>query len=312
MTACMVCLCPTTDTSEYHVACLQALYGAKSVPSFRYDAGELYRVAAQMAGKMSISGIQEKVSLRLSADRSRLEVAATRGRYILKPEPARYSALPQNEHLSMRLATLVGIEIPPCGLLRLKDGTITYVIKRFDRTDRGEKWPVEDFCQLAEKPVRDKYNGSAELCVRLLRKYASEPAIEVGKFYRLLLFGWWISNGDMHLKNFSLLTEPDGLRRLSPVYDLVSTRLVIPNDITMALTLGGRNKRLLRKDWLAFGHYCGLPERLVNRMIADQVKILPRASEMIQISYLPDSMKQQFIDIISGNTAVLVESGAES
>src|SRR5439155_188087 len=134
------------------------------------------------------------------------------------------------------------VETPPFGLVRLKDGALTYIIKRFDRLEDGTKLQVEDFCQVAEIPAKDKYEvGSAELCVRLLKKYASEPLIEVRKFYSLLLFGWWVANGDMHMKNFSLLTEPDSTRRLSPAYDLVNTRLFFPDEETAAMMMGCRN-----------------------------------------------------------------------
>ena len=102
----------------------------------------------------------------------------------------------------MRLAELVGIEVPPFGLVELKDKAIAYIIKRFDRLDDGTKLQVEDFCQLAEKPIRDKYQGSGELCVRILRKYASEPLIEIRKLFKVLLFSWWASNGDQHLEEF--------------------------------------------------------------------------------------------------------------
>lgn len=200
MTACLICLEETTGSATHHAACVRRLFGTSVLPTLDYELGDLYAVAAQMAGKMSIAGIQAKVSLRLSPDRSKLDVAASGGRFILKPEPARFSDLPQNEHVSMRLAAAVGIETPPFGLLRLKDGTLSYIIKRFDRLDDGRKLQVEDFCQLAEKPLREKYDGSAELCVRILRKYATEPLLEISKLYRLLLFGWWIANGDMHLK----------------------------------------------------------------------------------------------------------------
>ena len=169
------------------------------------------------------------VSLTLSSDKSGLAVAAIGGRYILKPEASRFSSLPQNEQLSMRMAQLVSIEVPPFGLIRLKDEATAYIIRRFDRLDDGTKLQVEDFCQLAEKRLRDKYDGSAELCVKMLRKYATEPLIEIQRLYRLILFSWWIANGDMHLKNFSLITTPEGIRRLSPAYDLLCTKLVIPD-----------------------------------------------------------------------------------
>ena len=258
MTPCLICLDSVAGNGEYHPACLEHLFGTTTLPALDFELADLYALAAQMAGKMSISGVQEKVSLRLSHDKSKLEVAATEGRFILKPEPARFSALPQNEHLSMRLASLVGIETPPFGLIRLKDGSLSYLVKRFDRLDGGIKLQLEDFCQLGEKRLREKYDGSAELCVRLLRKYATEPLLEISKLYRLMLFGWWISNGDMHLKNFSLLTLPDAIRRLSPAYDLVCTRLVLPTDDSLALPIGGRNKNLTKRHWLEFGEYCRL------------------------------------------------------
>ena len=71
----------------------------------------------------------------------------------------------------------------------------------------------------------------------------------------------------MHLKNFSLLCGEDGLHRLSPAYDLVCTRLVIPDD-QLALPVGGKRERLTRHDWLDFAKYAGLPERSAQRVVA--------------------------------------------
>jgi serine/threonine-protein kinase HipA len=202
------------------------------------------------------------------------------------------------------MARLVSIEVPPFGLITLKDGTVAYVIKRFDRLDDGTKLQVEDFCQLAEKRLRDKYDGSAELCVKILRKYASEPLIEIRKLYQLFLFAWWTANGDMHLKNFSLITTRDGIHRLSPAYDLVCTRMVIPND-TLAMPIGGRDKNFTRRKWLDFAEYCELPERAAKRVIADQIDALEPATKLIAASYLSDAMKEEYEAILRENTAAL-------
>ena len=265
---------------------------------------ELHKIAAKMAGKMSISGIQEKVSLKLSSDKARLIVATTSGRYVLKPESSRFPSLPPNEHLTMRLASLVGIEVPRFGLLRLRDGSLSYVVKRFDRSDDGSKLRVEDFCQLAAKPLRDKYSGSAELCIRTLRQYASEPLVQMRSLYKLLLFGWWVANGDMHLKNFSLLIGPDGIRRLAPAYDLVCTKLVIPDD-SLALPVGGKKKNLTRRSWLNLAEYCKLPEKATKRIIDEQIKALKPSLKLIFNSFLPDEMKNEFEGIIQDTTAIL-------
>lgn len=304
MGTCAICLGSTKADADYHEACIESLFGTAVLPAIDVTLSELHKIAAKMAGKMSISGIQEKVSLKLSFDKARLIVATTGGRYILKPEASRFSSLPQNEHLTMRLASLVGIEVPPFGLLRLRDGSLSYVVKRFDRSDDGSKLRVEDFCQLAEKPLRDKYSGSAELCVRILRQYASEPLIQIRSLYKLLLFGWWVANGDMHLKNFSLLTGPDGICRLAPAYDLVCTQLVIPDD-PLALPVGGKDRNLTRRSWLDLADYCKLPAKAATRVMDAQIKALEPSLELISNSFLPDEMKDEFKAVIQNTTAIL-------
>jgi len=258
-----------------------------------------------MAGKMSISGVQEKVSLRLSDDKSRFEIAPTGGRYILKPEPSRFAFVPQNEHLTMRLAELAGIEVPPFGLVELKDKAIAYIIKRFDRLDDGTKLQVEDFCQLDEKPMRDKYQGSGELCVRILRKYATEPLIEIRKLYKVLLFSWWASNGDQHLKNFSLVRTIEGRWRLAPAYDLICTRLPIPSDRDLAMPICGKKSNLAKQQWLDFSKYAGIPERAAIRLLQEQVNALKPSVRLIEDSFLPDDLKSQYQFIVRHNTELL-------
>jgi serine/threonine-protein kinase HipA len=305
MSSCLVCLGTVSGEDGYHPECLESLFGTTTLPVLDVELSKLYSLAAsRMAGKMSISGAQAKVSLTLSADKGSLEVAATGGRYILKPETLRFTSVPEIEQLTMRLAQIVGIQVPPFGLIRLKDGTTGYIIRRFDRLDDGSKLQVEDFCQLAEKRLKDKYNGSAELCVRILRKYASEPLIEIQKLYRLLLFSWWTANGDMHLKNVSLITARDGIRRLSPAYDLVCTRLVM-DDATLAMPIGGRNRKLTRRQWLEFAEYCDIPERAANRLISEQIGALGPALQLIAGSFISDQMKEQYEEFLRENTAVL-------
>lgn len=305
MAICRVCLTATDGNTSYHPHCLETLFGTTALPRLDIELSKLMGLAAEMAGKMSISGVQEKVSLRLSDDTTRLEIAPTGGRYILKPEPSRFAFVPQNEHLTMRLAALLDIKAPPCGLVELTDGAIAYLIKRFDRLDDGTKLQVEDFCQLAAKPLRDKYEGSSELCVRILRKFASEPLIEIRKLFKLLLFSWWVSNGDQHLKNFSMLTSLDGLRRLAPAYDLICTRLPIPSDQNLALPICGKKSGLTRRSWLDFAEYGQIPERAATTLLNEQIDALESSLELIHASLLPDDQKAQYEEILRQNTEVL-------
>ena len=108
----------------------------------------------------------------------------------------------------------------------------------------------------------------------------------------------------MHLKNFSLLTEVGGIRRLAPAYDLVCTNLVIPGD-TLALPIGGKNKNLTRRSWLNLAEYCGLPEKAAKRIIDDQIKAFNPSLKTISQSFLPEEMKSEFKDVIQETTGIL-------
>lgn len=287
---CRVCLGEVRGDADYHSRCLRSLFGTSKVPSLDIETSKLHTAALAMVGHTSLSGIQKKISVNLSADRATLQVAAEGGRYILKPQTEAYPHLPENEHTTTQLARLFGIEVATGGLISLKDGSAAYIVRRFDRLSDGRKHRQEDFCQLAEKSPKEKYDGSAELCIRLLRKYATEPLVEILKLYRLLLFVWWTGNGDMHLKNFSLLVDEADVVRLTPAYDLVCTRLVIPDD-QLALPILGKRDRLDRMDWVKFGEYCGLPQRAVARILDELVKSASKAKALVRRSSLDETEK---------------------
>ena len=257
-----------------------------------------------MVGRTTLSGIQRKISIDLAVERGALRLVLGPGHFILKPQAQTFPEIPQNELLTMRMAEHVGIDVPPCGLVRLRDDTLAYLVRRFDRLPDRRKLRQEDFCQLAEKPPKDKYDGSGELCVRLLRRYASEPPIDVLRLYHLMVFSWWTGNGDMHLKNFSLLTGEDGLHRLSPAYDLLCTRLVIPGD-QLALPVVGKREPLTREDWLAFASYAGIPDRAARRVLGTIVSSLDECLQMIGRSFLSSAFQDAYRDLLRKRTAVL-------
>jgi serine/threonine-protein kinase HipA len=266
---------------------------------------KLHTAALAMVGHASLSGAQKKISVNLSADRETLQVAAEGGRYILKPQTDTYPALPENEHLTTRLAQLVDLDVGRFGLVPLKDGSLAYIVKRFDRLPNGHKVRQEDFCQLAELSPKEKYDSSAERCVKLLQKYASEPLVEILKLYRLLVCAWWSGNGDMHLKNFSLLTDEQGVTRLTPAYDQICTRLVIPDD-PLALPVCGKKDNLKRDMWLKFAEYCQLSERAAARVLNHQAAALTPALDLINRSFLPAEMKAVYRELIESRTAQIV------
>lgn len=271
---CLVCLRPLPDDSdgEYHGRCAQPLFGSRRVPTLEIDPANLHLLGLEMAGRVSLSGVQRKIAL--GQERGTLRVMGSGTAFILKPQTGEYPDLPQNEQLCTRLAGLAGVRTPRTGLLRLTDGSLAFLSRRFDREQDGSRLPVEDFCQLAQKLPREKYNGSAELCAKLLRQYSDEWLADGAELFRLFLVSWWMGNGDLHLKNLSLLGS-EGRHRLSPVYDLVSTEILL-HDGRMALPIGGRERKIRRSAWMELGERCGL---LPPAMAREGLRILKAEAE---------------------------------
>src|SRR5512133_832786 len=141
---CLVCLDDVPDGETYHPKCLAKLFGLKKAPIVDVELAKLYTIAQAMVGHTSISGIQRKISLGLTPDRATLQVAVEGGSFILKPQAQTFPNLPENEQLTMRIAEAAGIEIPPCGLVYLRDGSLAYIVRRFDRVPPGGQLLQED------------------------------------------------------------------------------------------------------------------------------------------------------------------------
>jgi serine/threonine-protein kinase HipA len=301
--ACLICLDEVPGGEPYHARCLQDLFGTRHVPVVDVELAKLYTVAQAMVGHTALSGVQRKISLGLVKGAT-LQVAVEGGNFILKPQAETFPNLPENEHVSMRLAALAGIEIPPCGLVHLRDGSLAYIVRRFDRPKEGGKLLQEDFCQLAELSPKQKYEGSAELCSWLVRRFASEPGVEALELFRRVLFGWWTGNGDMHLKNFSLLRGRDGIYRLSPAYDMLCTALVIRDD-QLALPVGGNRRNVTPREWSAYAEYCGLPPKAAHRIFAALRDALEPALALVSRSKLPPEMQEAYAELLRERGAVI-------
>ena len=302
---CLACLNDLSPgEARIHARCARRIVGTASLPEIDLDLARLHTFGLAMVGRASLSGVQRKVSLRISGTRSTLRLEVGDGSYILKPQAQTFPRLPENEHATLLLAAECGIEVAPACLLPLKDGTLAFLTRRFDRTPDGKKHRQEDFCQLAERAPKQKYEGSAELCFRLVRRYASEPGIDALRLFRLLLFCWWTGNGDAHLKNFSLLADDQGIHRLSPAYDLLSTRLVIPDD-PLALPVGGKSNGLTRRSWVELGAYARLTPKVVARELDMPAGHLATGETLIAKSFLPDSMKAAYGLLLRERAAIL-------
>jgi serine/threonine-protein kinase HipA len=272
-----------------------------------FSARGLRQEAAARAGKMSIQGVQPKLSARLLIKGQRFEIVDLGGTYILKPQIDNYPEVPENEDLSMRLADIVGIEVPPHGLLYGLDGAMTYFVKRFDRMGRKDKLHVEDFAQISGHTRDTKYRSSMEQVAGLIETHCTFPAVEKLKLFRLTLFCFLTGNEDMHLKNFSVIRKKD-IISLSPAYDLVNTTIVVPHpEEEFALPLNGKKNRLKRQDIVDyFGRErLGFPKRVLDKMLAEFVKVRSAWEALVEISFLSPRRKEKYLHVLADRYARL-------
>lgn len=280
---------------------------------FPYDAARQRQEAVIRAQKMSIQGVQLKLSVRLDAKAGVFVIVDQGGRFVLKPQHAVYPNLPENEGLTMHLAKLCGIEVPASGIVRSVDGTWSYFVRRFDRTGHNRKVAVEDFAQLAGLSRDIKYDFSMERLVDLLDTYCTFPAIEKVKLLKRSLFNFLVGNEDMHLKNFSLISR-QGKVELAPAYDYLSTTVAYlalgrPIEIIeeIALPLQGNKRRLGRNAWIAYfaKERLQLPNKVTDTVLRELVNAASAWRAGIADSFLPSDQKDHYRTLLAKRLAML-------
>jgi serine/threonine-protein kinase HipA len=220
--------------------------------------------------RSSVSGVQDKVQL--LRRRAGFDVVESGGDHILKTVPRSPHIwlprdVPANEVLTMDIASRVfRIRVAEHALVALADGEPAYLTRRFDRRG-GTKIPQEDFCQLAgHSPGTHgpdyKYDASYEELAGLVRRFCPAHAVENPKVFFLILFNYAFSNGDAHLKNFSLYRGPQGDSILTPAYDLLDTAIHFPAEPSATAL-----------DFFADGHFNPAYETLGFHSSADFVEL---------------------------------------
>ncbi len=246
MKNCPGCLKERQDT--YCPPCRKRLFDGKKVSSVLPFSRPVYNQTkrAATAGRLSISGMQTKMSLALRD--GRLEMTGSGGQYILKPIPhgefQHLDAVPVNEHLTMQIARQVfRIAVAENALVAFDGGETAYLVRRFDVQKDGSRALQEDFAQVASRSEEThgknyKYDYSYEEIGDLIRKHVAASVVCMERFFQLVVFNYFVHNGDAHLKNFSLINnEQYGDYTLTPAYDLLNTRLHVPTEARTALTL---------------------------------------------------------------------------
>ncbi len=272
----------------------------KSLRPLELNAAEQRMQAIALAGKMSIQGVQTKLSAQLKVQQGHFEIVDKKGHYILKPQSEHYPELPENEAITMSLASRINLEVPVHGLLYSKDKSMTYFIKRFDRFSHNKKFATEDFAQLSGSGRDTKYLSSMEKVIHIILDYCTFPKVEFVKLFKLTLFNFLVGNEDMHLKNFSLITR-DNMTTLAPCYDLLNSTIAQGNPKEeLALPLNGKKNNLTRNDFIKYFamERLELNEGIITQAIQEIQKALPTWHQLINHSFLSPSMQAAYLSLL--------------
>ncbi|MEA3222655.1 MAG: HipA domain-containing protein [Thermodesulfobacteriota bacterium] len=271
---------------------LKDMFNSSKWPVIDFNLGDISQKAQKLTGKLSISGVQPKLSVKLDKGQNMLIPTAEGGQYILKPQIPTFPNIPENEQCCMDIAEELNIDIPLHCLIPLKDKSLAYVVKRFDRI-KDMKIHQEDFAQILEQS--DKYKGSVEQIGRRLKEISSAPGYDVQLLFERVVLNFIIGNGDAHLKNYSIFYKDENNIRLTPAYDVVCSKLVIPDEEDSAIPINGKKNKLEREDFDKLAEYLNIPikvryERFEKKFDAMR-KIIDRSS-------IAKEKQQQFLEII--------------
>ena len=299
----MYCYEPLDREADFHEKCCVKFFGVAKPPQVPYSIDQMAELAKNVVERsVSVPGVQAKLSISLvkeiqgKGDTRLTVVGALGGQYILKPPSDNFQEMPENEHVTMRIAEAYAIRVVPSSLIRLASGELSYITRRIDRTATGEKIHMLDMFQITE--AFDKYKSSMEKVGKALHHYSDNTLLDKVFFFELSVFSFLTGNNDMHLKNFSMIQSTSGWV-LSPAYDLLNVAIVLPEDTgELALTLEGKKKKLKRAHFERFGKGLELNEKQIQGVFKRMAKHKPMAIGWIDNSFLSDEMKAAYKNVL--------------
>ena len=189
-----------------------------------------------------MSGVQPKVACFIDDSVIRPSGGSDNFSLIVKPDPAVHDFIgaPVLEWAGQMCASLAGLRTPEYALSIKSDGSASaFISERFDIPKKGDNDVIFTLdgaiiSRVNPKISDDKYNVSAQELWKFMLKRGLDPEYKVD-FFKRLAFAWAIGDGDLHVKNFSLVfsgvRDRNGLVRswtpsLSPAYDTLCTRAI--------------------------------------------------------------------------------------
>ena len=292
--------------TQWHKQCVHAFFGMEHLPNIDISEQNLEEMVRKSTGKgTTVTGVQKKLSLHYDPVSMRLTLIGEPAGYILKPGSEQYPYICEFEDAGMRICEAAGIRNVNHALI-ITDQSYAYITRRADRiiSDDGiayQKLAMEDFCQLSGRLTENKYQGSAESCGKVIRRYSSRYGTDLSEFFMRLIMSFMIGNSDMHNKNYSLIETEPGNRTfiLSPAYDLLPVNLILPEDQEeSALTVNGKKKHLHRNDFLKCAEGAGLNRRAAEKMIDMLCSRKEAYFKAAQESFLPVTEQGKLVSLM--------------
>jgi len=307
---CLYCYQTIVGEGDFHPKCCKLFFGTPTPPLIPYTIDQMALLAKDIVERsVAVPGVQAKLSMTVvkatqqSSDTRLTVVDALGGQYILKPPTDKYPSMPENEHVTMRIAESFGIRVVPSSLIRLASGELAYITKRIDRTVSGLKIHMLDMFQITE--AFDKYKSSMEKVGKALHTYSDNTLLDKLFYFELTVFCFLSGNNDMHLKNFSMIESPSGWV-LAPAYDLLNVAIVNPSDKEeLALTLNGKKKNLKKAHFEKLGKDLGLTDNQIERVFIRMSNNKLKAIDWIDMSFLSDKLKTDYKGVIGNRYAQL-------
>jgi serine/threonine-protein kinase HipA len=315
MSICLGCLKEKKLKNVYCVKCIKDIFDGIIPLNLDFNKKEFYIQRKKLAPRMSISGVQDKISLKF--ENNTLITTATNGKYILKPIPSSSHIKNKddvifNEHLSMLISKeILKIPTASCGLIKFNDGEMAYITKRFDYELSSDlKYDQEDFASIldvssAKNGANYKYDAKTYTdCANAIKLNVSASVVVLEDFFKRILLNYLISNGDAHLKNFSLYSLSSfNDYMLTPNYDILNTRyhidekygdiaLDLMDDFTSTYEAVGY---YTYADFALFARYLNIQDIRFNKIINIINNSLSKVINLVNNSFLSQSAKEYYI-----------------
>ncbi|CAA6678283.1 MULTISPECIES: type II toxin-antitoxin system HipA family toxin [unclassified Lentimonas] len=265
-------------------------YSSQELAAFNAGAGFPHSLASRGACASAIYSRKE----------SSFQLVNFNGSYRLLLESGDCPGAVENQLLTSRLAQDAGLTVAPVGRVQTSDGVPVLWMERFDRSGakNSQRSRLESACQLLGQAATGGDRASVEGVAQCIRRYCTNPKIQLMRLFHRVLFGWLTGNGGLDLKKWSLL-QNGAFIELSPAYGLINSAILKEGAVESAVSVGGQNDHLGRDGLLEYfgGEVCGLNARMIARVMG-QLEATPW-ERRIRESGLSKSDQRAYFELLS-------------